>query len=186
MKRVIALIMLLALALSVFAACEASEQQIDISSTVTASDVVDESVTESFPESYEVSDIVSIESSEVIEIDYDKVLYSTSVSEISIAQMDEPTCFRENGRPGDGPCLEEYLEDNTVSDDTYIFIKLRNYDKSIDDLLAYLEGRGYIEHRKTSETYITIGFITYKGLKQLYEDNYAMEYEWLRKDALSD
>ncbi len=163
-----------------------------------------ESATESLPESEAVSQTVSEVSengnseeesvdasnvvSEMIEIDYDAVLYSPSELDVYRGTMDDPQYFRENGIPLQGPSLEEYLEENTVSDETYIYIQIGNYDKRIDDLLGYLKGVGYIENEEWAKenpdkNNYSCGYIPYKGLKQLYEDNYGMEYIWLRKDA---
>lgn len=183
--------LLLSIILCISTLCGCNESATE---SVPESEAVSQAVSEvsdncnSEEESEEASDIVSAESSEVIEIDYDAVLYSPSELDVYRGTMDDPQYFRENGIPLQGPSLEEYLEENTVSDETYIYIQIGNYDKRIDDLLGYLKGVGYIENEKWAEentdaNNYSCGYIPYKGLKQLYEDNYGMEYIWLRKDA---
>jgi len=146
--------------------------------------------------SEDASDIVSAESSEVIEIDYDAVLYSPSELDVYRGTMDDPQYFRENGTPLQGPSLEEYLEENTVSDDRYICVEFhfskggKSFDGKIDDVVSYLKDCGYIEDNartdKNSSDMYSRGVIPYKGLKQLYEDNYALEYIWLYEAAPYD
>ena len=127
---------------------------------------------------------------------YDGVLYSPSELDVYRGTMDEPQYFRENGTPLQGPSLEEYLEENTVSDDRYICVEFhfskggKSFDGKIDDVVSYLKDCGYIEDNartdKNSSDMYSRGVIPYKGLKQLYEDNYALEYIWLYEAAPYD
>ena len=200
MKRIFCLLVALFLLVSLAACVEenesssVSEAQSSEAESIEESAVsLPESTPESAPESEPVSEPDPLES-----LDMSKVLFNEVYEgDIYIVRGGCSMLLEDRyGKYG----LESYIENNEIPEDAYYYLQFDASDVEIDpqhkvaDLMAYLEGYGFIEDSVWAEEFFadhanitrykgefTVGFISASAFEKIREDNHAMYFAWRTK-----
>ena len=200
MKRLLCLLFALLLIFA-FASCKSVEEassEAEVESSLPASEaesseLITESAPESEPESEPVSEPDPLES-----LDMSKVLFNEVYEGDIYIVRGGCSKLLEDGYGKYG--LESYIENNEIPEDAYYYLQFDASDVEIDpqhkvaDLMAYLEGYGFIEDSVWAEEFFadhanitrykgefTVGFISASAFEKIREDNHAMYFAWRTK-----